>query len=185
MAYNQEKEVALSMSSEDQNPAPIIVRHARDSTEERLAARALMQETFDYHAVVAQGEPTLIFAPNAERNYMEECLSTLIYGDEGYEPARSFLAWQGETAVGFALVRILKDYYYSVPYFGYIEQVIVTEKARSHGVGPLLLEACYGWLKSRNITTATLKVYGPNSEAVRFYEREGFSLLRHELVKHL
>jgi ribosomal protein S18 acetylase RimI-like enzyme len=173
------------MSSENQDPTPIIVRHARDTTEERQAARTLIQETFDYHAVVAQGEPTLIFAPKTEQSYMEECLSTLIYGDEGYEPARAFLAWQGEAAVGFALVRILKDYYYSIPYFGYIEQVIVTEKARSQGVGPLLLEACYQWLKSRNITTATLKVYGSNSEALSFYEREGFSRLRYELVKHL
>ncbi len=168
-----------------QESEQIEVRQARNTPADEKAARALLQETFDYHARVGEGEPSLTFKPHTQANYMEECISTLIYGDEGYEPARAFLAWQGKQAVGFALVRIMRDYYYSTDHYGYVEQLIVSQPARNQGVGPLLLQACYDWLKTRNINTATLKVYGPNIDALRFYEREGFKPLRYELIKHL
>ncbi len=160
------------------------IRQARNNPQDEAAARALLQETFDYHADVGRGEPSLTFRPIAQQNYMEECISALVYGDEGYEPARAFLAWDNKRAVGFALVRLLRDYYYTTEHYGYIEQLIVNEGARNQGAGPQLLEACYNWLAGRGVHTATLKVYGPNQAALKFYEREGFSHLRYELVKH-
>ncbi|MEI7554867.1 GNAT family N-acetyltransferase [Candidatus Chlorohelix sp.] len=162
----------------------ITVRQGRDTPEDREAARALMQETFEYHERLGIGELGLTFKPSSQVSYMEECLSALLYGDSGNETVRALLAFRGKKAVGFALVRIIRDYYYTLDSYGYIEQLIVTEHARQQGVGALLLENCYDWLKSRRIHSATLKVYAPNRDALRFYQREGFSHLRHELIKH-
>ncbi|NWJ48737.1 MAG: GNAT family N-acetyltransferase [Chloroflexi bacterium] len=164
------------------NNERITVRQGRNTPEDREAARALMQETFDYHEKLGMGEPGLTFKPASQASYMEECISALLYGDN--ESVRALLAFRGKQAVGFALVRIMSDYYYTLDHYGYIEQLIVTEQARQQGAGAMLLEACYDWLKSRRIHSATLKVYGTNRAALRFYEREGFSHLRYELIKH-
>jgi ribosomal protein S18 acetylase RimI-like enzyme len=163
----------------------ITIRQAQNNSKDREAARALMQETFEYHAGIATPEPALIFKPEAQTSYMEECLATLIYGDTGQEPARAFLAFRKDKPVGFTIVRIMRDFYYQLDNFGYIEQLIVTKSERRNGIGGLLLDNCYVWLKSRGIKSATLKVYGTNDEAFRFYQREGFQMLRYELIKHI
>ena len=175
----------MNFGKHKNTPTQVEVRQAFRTPADESAVRALMIETFEYHNRVGANEPSLVFKPQAQASYLEECISVLVYGNEGYEPARTFLAWQGEKAVGYLLARISRDYYYSTEYFGYIEQLIVTESARNSGTGIKLLEASYDWFTIRNISTITLKVYGPNQKALNFYEREGFKPLRIELVKHI
>ncbi len=176
-------------------PSAIVIRAARDDKADLEAARALLQETFDFHAQVAPHQPSLQFRPAAQTSYLEDCLSSIQQAAKGVAPnEQAFLAYQTENRlfgmkavekpVGLLMVRIQRDYYYATEFYGYVEQLIVSAKARNLGIGPQLLDAACAWLLSRQIHTATLKVYGPNLDALRFYQREGFEPLRHELVKH-
>lgn len=173
----------------------ILIRAARDDKVDLVAARSLLQETFDFHAQVASNQPSLQFRPAAQTSYLNDCLSSIQQAAQGITSnEQAFLAWQTEShlfglkavekPVGLVMVRIQRDYYYTTEFYGYVEQLIVSKQARNLGIGPKLLDAACAWLLSRQIHTATLKVYGPNLNALRFYQREGFEPLRHELVKH-
>lgn len=165
----------------------VVIHQAKNTSADKKAVEHLMRETFEYHARVAQGEGSLTFRPQAQESYLQECLNVLGFADNesGYEPARAFLAWFADRPVGFLLARIMRDHYYQNEFYGYIEQLIVGDGWRNRGVGSKLLDEAYKWLRSRYIYTATLKVYGPNQEALKFYRRQGFSPLRYELIKHI
>ena len=175
----------------------IVIRPARDDKADLAAAKALLEETFDFHAQIASNsnQPSLQFRPTAQTAYLEDCLSFIQQAAKGSTPnEQAFLAYQTESRlfgikavekpVGLVMVRIQRDYYYATEFYGYVEQLIVSAKARNLGTGAKLLDAACAWLLTRQIHTATLKVYGPNLDALRFYQREGFEPLRHELVKH-
>lgn len=53
----------------------------------------------------------------------------------------------------------------------YIEGIFVAEKDRSHGIGKALLD----FLKAKK-PKLHLNVYQKNTQAIRFYEREGFHI---------
>lgn len=199
------------MNQDSEAAKPIRVRSAQNTKADLAAVKALMQETFDYHAVIAGDEPSLTFRAAAQTAYLEDCLWFVRRAAAGTSPQEcALLACQveqpgkfflpslsslpsllphsaspaNEKIVGFLMLRIQEDHFYSARYYGYIEQLIVTASARNLGVGSKLLQAACEWLRLRDIHTATLKVYGPNQDALRFYEREGFQMLRYELVKH-
>lgn len=183
------------MNQERESATFIRIRPAQNNKADLAAVKALMQETFDYHARIAGNEPSLTFRPAAQVAYLEDCLWFVRRVADGtspqecallaclVEPGKFFLT-PSEKPVGFLMLRIQEDYFYTARYYGYIEQLIVTDSARHQGVGSKLLQAACDWLRLRDIHTATLKVYGPNQQALQFYEREGFEMLRYELVKH-
>ena len=55
----------------------------------------------------------------------------------------------------------------------YIEGIFVSEEAQSRGIGKLLLNHAKG-----RKSALRLNVYQKNMRAIRFYQREGFKILR-------
>jgi ribosomal protein S18 acetylase RimI-like enzyme len=174
----------------------IVVRPAQNTKADLAATKILLEETFAFHAQIAGAEQALQFRPQTQAAYLEDCLWFVQRSAKGetsnelallayhIEKPRTFLTKAIEKPAGFAMVRIQRDSFYTIEHYGYIEQLIVTASLRQQGVGAKLLEATYQWLEVHNIHSATLKVYGPNREALKFYQKQGFQSLRHELIKH-
>lgn len=55
-----------------------------------------------------------------------------------------------------------------------LENICVTEKERSHGVGALLVNALFEWCKQNGATHVMVDAYAPNLKAIKFYETQGF-----------
>jgi GNAT superfamily N-acetyltransferase len=63
----------------------------------------------------------------------------------------------------------------------YVHQMSVLEAARGQGVGTALLAAARTFAKANQIARLALDVWAFNDRARSFYERHGFSVVRHEL----
>lgn len=59
--------------------------------------------------------------------------------------------------------------------YAYIYDIVVDPTLRGQGAGSLLLTAMKEWAKSEKMTHLELSVLAENSEAKRFYEREGLT----------
>jgi ribosomal protein S18 acetylase RimI-like enzyme len=83
--------------------------------------------------------------------------------------------------VGAAIVQI--EHNLSLPLLRHaprvvIDNLIVDAAQRGIGIGKTLLRACQDWAEHREIFEVQLNVYEANTEAMRFYERQGFEPLR-------
>lgn len=58
---------------------------------------------------------------------------------------------------------------------GIIVDFIVTDTYRGQGIGKMLMTACKDWFRKRDIDYIELKAIANNPDAIRFYEREGFT----------
>ncbi len=61
---------------------------------------------------------------------------------------------------------------------GYLEDIVVTERARGSGIGERLLKACAEEAVARNYHHLTWQVLDWNAGAIRFYERLGAEITR-------
>lgn len=96
----------------------------------------------------------------------------------GSEASDILLAQQGETILGFTLLQELKTPPYGciVPHrYCYLMDFVVHPDSRNMGAGSRLLRAAKAWGKARNLDYMELNVLSPNVQAIRLYEREGFS----------
>ncbi|MEO7081357.1 MAG: GNAT family N-acetyltransferase [Flavobacteriales bacterium] len=59
---------------------------------------------------------------------------------------------------------------------GYLEDIVVTESARGHGIGERLFKACAAEAVKRNYHHMTWQVLDWNEGAIRFYKRLGAEL---------
>jgi GNAT superfamily N-acetyltransferase len=57
---------------------------------------------------------------------------------------------------------------------GFVHDLLVSEAARSHGAGQLLLDAAIAWLRDRGMPRVVLWTAAPNAGAQRLFERRGF-----------
>ena len=90
--------------------------------------------------------------------------------------AAFFLAFDGETPVGFAQCQLRRDYVEgteSSP-VGYLEGIFVAEGYRHQGVARELLAACEGWAKERGCTEFASDCELSNAESLCFHLRVGF-----------
>jgi ribosomal protein S18 acetylase RimI-like enzyme len=62
---------------------------------------------------------------------------------------------------------------------GEIETLLVLPRERGQGTGTALLEAVRTELDGRGVTEVSLHVMATNNDAIRFYERHGFSPYAH------
>ena len=62
-----------------------------------------------------------------------------------------------------------------------IDQISIDPDHRSHGYGEALIYRAFEYAKSLNIDHVTLGVLAFNVDAIRFYERLGFSMLSHKM----
>jgi ribosomal protein S18 acetylase RimI-like enzyme len=58
-----------------------------------------------------------------------------------------------------------------------VDAVVVTERLRGAGVGQALMEAAHVWGRARGLTSVQLHVWEFNQDAIRFYERLGYTTL--------
>lgn len=59
---------------------------------------------------------------------------------------------------------------------GHLDSVIVTEKYRNQGLGQILVESLFDWLKGQGIEICQLHVKSKNTDAVAYYEKMGFEV---------
>jgi diamine N-acetyltransferase len=62
-----------------------------------------------------------------------------------------------------------------------VDAVVVTERLRGSGVGHALMEAAHAWGLARGLTDVHLQVWEFNQDAVRFYERMGYTTLNRRM----
>ena len=92
------------------------------------------------------------------------------------EDAAAFLAYDGETAVGFAQCSLRHDYVEgtgSSP-VGYLEGIYVAENCRGRGIAKSLLTACEDWAKGQGCTEFASDCELDNTASLRFHLNVGF-----------
>lgn len=92
------------------------------------------------------------------------------------DDAAVFLAFDGETAVGFAQCGLRHDYVEgtdSSP-VGYLEGIFVTEPNRRRGYAKLLLAACEVWAKNQGCTEFASDCELDNRSSLDFHLKMGF-----------
>jgi ribosomal protein S18 acetylase RimI-like enzyme len=100
--------------------------------------------------------------------------------DEMYQndSVYSLIAYSSNQPVGYALLIIR---HYDNPLFCeshqsiYIDQICVLEEYRHNGVGKLLMEKINEFSKSKDIKRIELSVWAENINAIKFFERMGFT----------
>lgn len=134
-----------------------------------ISSIALM---FEQYPLVKQLNKTL-----SKRNY-KLLLADMI--DHGYRMAGVF---DGDTCIGLSGFWISAKIYCGK----YVEpdNVIIDKEHRSKGIGKMLLD----WIEAEAIKagckTLMLDAYTKNTEAHRFYEREGFVITGHHFIKKI
>ena len=121
----------------------------------------------DHDAVVARFRAELEAADEADLHLVAE-VDGLVVGQldafmRPLPPAGSMRAMRRSASIGIA----------------------VDEEWRGHGIGTALMDAAEAWARSRGLDALELDVADPNGHARRLYERLGYGLVAHTLVKPL
>lgn len=66
---------------------------------------------------------------------------------------------------------------------GRIEELCVTSKVRSSGIGTLLMEKIEEYLKNKGCKYIYIEVFGPNTNAINFYNKKGYNMRSLEVIK--
>ena len=61
------------------------------------------------------------------------------------------------------------------PRVGFISDLVVTEKLRTHGVGKTLIQQAEEYFAKKSCDYVQLEVFAPNVKAYRLYEKLGFA----------
>ena len=90
--------------------------------------------------------------------------------------AAAFLAFEEETAVGFAQCGLRHDYVEgtSGSPVGYLEGIYVAENSRGRGVAKALLSACEDWARVMGCTEFASDCELDNAASLRFHMNVGF-----------
>lgn len=92
------------------------------------------------------------------------------------QDAAFFLAYAGDTPIGFAQCQLRHDYVEgteSSP-VGYLEGIYVTDEYRKQGVARELLSACESWAKAKGCTEFASDCELDNAQSLRFHLNVGF-----------
>lgn len=92
------------------------------------------------------------------------------------EDGAFFLAYDGETAIGFAQCQLRHDYVEgtdSTP-VGYLEGIYVAEDCRKQGIARELLFVCERWAKGRGCREFASDCELDNVQSLRFHLNVGF-----------
>lgn len=94
--------------------------------------------------------------------------------DAGFGPNAVWWGWVAEDANGLLGIAVCYERYSTWRgRVGYLEDIVVTERARGQGIGERLLKACAGEAARRNYHHLTWQVLDWNEGALRFYKRHG------------
>ncbi|MGM0606449.1 MAG: GNAT family N-acetyltransferase [Halobacteriota archaeon] len=88
-----------------------------------------------------------------------------------------------DAVAGFVMFHVRNGVYTEIGTRGTIANIFVHPEYRDEGIGRRLLERAEDRLRDRGVDTVTLEVLANNAEAMRFYERAGYSPHRIEFAK--
>lgn len=74
-------------------------------------------------------------------------------------------------------------YDFKVPRRGRITELVVSKNFRSKGIGTVLLKSMEEYLKSVDCSDILLGVFGYNTEALKFYEKNGYHVRLFDMTK--
>ena len=110
---------------------------------------------------------------------------------KGYDPGyldhffhgedRIFLAQSNDQIIGFISVEIHQDEKPSA----YIDDFCVTAEYRNRGIGTELLTLAEQYAEDCGCAAKVLHVLKTNTAAMRFYERNGYTVMREEALRFL
>lgn len=66
-----------------------------------------------------------------------------------------------------------------------LENLFVTEKSRSKGVGQLLMDDFVEWARTEKLNKICVNAFFPNEEAIKFYKRQGLKEYDLNLEMHI
>ncbi|MEN7548084.1 GNAT family N-acetyltransferase [Rapidithrix thailandica] len=69
--------------------------------------------------------------------------------------------------------------------YGYIGFMFVAKDYRGNRIGEQIINRLNGWFRSKQIRETRLDVYDQNPNAIRAYQRAGFSKLKLEMIRFL
>ncbi len=97
--------------------------------------------------------------------------------DAGFGPNAVWWGWVAEDEERILGIAICYERYSTWKgRAGYLEDIVVTEQARSHGIGERLFKACAAEAVKRDYHHMTWQVLDWNEGAIRFYKRLGAEL---------
>ena len=103
--------------------------------------------------------------------------------------AACFLAFDGETAIGFAQCQLRHDYVEGCETspVGFLEGIFVAEGYRLTGTGRALLASCEGWARSAGCTEFASDCELDNTVSLAWHMKNGFSEMGRTIwfAKHL
>ncbi len=114
--------------------------------------------------------------------------------DAGFGPNAVWWGWVAEDTDGVLGIAVCYERYSTWRgRVGYLEDIVVTERARGKGIGELLLKACAAECVERGYHHLTWQVLEWNEGAIRFYKRFDSELtnewlngrLHHEQLKRI
>jgi len=151
----------------DCSRAPMTVQIQRATARDVRAILPVWGELAGFHAHL---DPAFTPSPQWPHEY-GTYLRTLI----GRDDALAVVARDGDQIIGYAIGRItMLPSFFAHRRRGYIHDVYVRDVYRRQGVGRRLVEEILAWLRRKGVTLVELTV-ASNNDAVRFWERLGFS----------
>lgn len=85
-----------------------------------------------------------------------------------------FVAESDNQLVGYASCKVITDDTSRTVKIAELDNLVVSEQYRSHGIGHKLVSAFSQWAKSKEATKLKVIVNAHNSFAIKFYENTGF-----------
>lgn len=120
----------------------------------------------------AVAELALLLWPEHRLEELTGEFEELISQDE----AACFLAYAGDTAVGFAQCQLRHDYVEgtSSSPVGYLEGIFVMPAYQKRGIARILLSSCESWAKEQGCTEFASDCELDNHDSLRFHLSVGF-----------
>lgn len=105
---------------------------------------------------------------------------------DGFGPQKRFHCFVAESPEGLAGIALVYERYstWKGPVL-HLEDLIVTENMRGHGVGSLLLEKVVTYAHDLGMKRVSWEVLDWNEPAIAFYESKGANVMRDWDVVHL
>ena len=104
------------------------------------------------------------------------------------ENGKMFLLKLDEKIIGL-IVGIVKnsinDYDFKTPIRGRITELIVTKDYQNKGYGKILLEYMENYLKEVGCKNILIEVFGYNTNALNFYEKNGYHIRLYDVCKNI
>jgi ribosomal protein S18 acetylase RimI-like enzyme len=95
-----------------------------------------------------------------------------------------FIAELEGRPAGCVLMWTLEDYF-SQQWHAHVSVIAVTRDAEGRGVGRALMEHAERWARDRGHSSLTLSVFAGNQRAQALYERSGYTIEMHRMIKLL